>query len=241
MKCQDSLQIFPHLCETCINVRNVGSSISSADHRLHLHYHREISGNSIQFSIKLLLTAVFLWGVGRERCKTKPGSHTCHWNHNQHAEVFGLAKIIWIVAKLFFLFLSICTDLLIPLLLSLFSPLQLFLLFSFLFFSCSQFLLLFFTSFFFPACSLLFIIFLLFLYSWPSFRFVLVIPLFLFNVFRFILLFIFYVLSSSFISFFLFPFLLNRHKANTCDAIINANNYLPIQSAKSGRKTSWKS
>jgi len=49
-KRQDSLQIFPHICETCINVRNVRSSISSADHRLHLHYYRESSGNStLQF------------------------------------------------------------------------------------------------------------------------------------------------------------------------------------------------
>ena len=87
-KRQYSLEIFPHICGTCINMRNVRSSMSSADHRLNLHHYREISGNSVQSSVQLVIPAVFSRGVGRQRCKTKLGNHTCHWNHNQHVEAF---------------------------------------------------------------------------------------------------------------------------------------------------------
>jgi hypothetical protein len=79
-KCQDSLLISPHICEACINVRIVRPSISSADLRLRLHYYLECSGGSIKSPIQLLLPAVFLWRVGRERCKTILGNYTCHWN-----------------------------------------------------------------------------------------------------------------------------------------------------------------
>lgn len=130
-------------------------------------------------------------------------------------------------------FPSLYSDFLIPVLLSLLPPLHLFLFCPSLILSYSQFFscsLLLFLSHLFPVISPLS----LFLF-WLPFRFAVVIPLFLFNVFRFILPFIFYALSSSLIFFFSFPFLLNRLKTSACDATINANKDLYNLPDKDGR------